>query len=318
MRALAMGFMVAVVAACAGPGPRYGMSAGTARPPGQQRAAIGVAADTDGPTVARHLTERYWENFASCTKYAGDPNPLPAVLCSGILMRATRRGGGYYVWNPNPSSPTPYGVSFSWLRVDSAYNGLVYDLTNGFVILPHFYADAPSDGYTQLTALCVYPFDGATNNRTGDRRDGCGAYPGIADSRPCQDIGVQDETAWLQRFANRGMYGNQCGFRITPGTPNAWRAFYAQSVIRQRLPAWFALHNEVMVGTWGQGDRRIPLEAFFYVAGKTVGLAEARANQQEFRSQTGRWVPVIRMTLPTVGGGGALFVYNPGDQAVLK
>lgn len=279
-------------------------------------AMTSAAADTSGPTVARHLTERFTETFSNCVKYAGDPAPLPAVLCSGVLLRVIKRGPGYDAWNPNPRSSTPNGVPFSWLRQDATFDRLAFGFTNGFIILPYLYADAPSDGYTQLTVLCVFPFDGATNGRTGGSRDGCGAYAGVAGSGPCQAQGITSSPQWLARFGAGGMYGNQCGFRLLPGTPDAWVAFQAHWLIRQSLPLLFHTHNEIIVGSWAQGDRNIPLEAFFYLVGNTAGLGEARANQVDFKARTGRWVPVIQLTLPNSPTGSAFFVFDTADQGI--
>ena len=280
-------------------------------------AVTSAAADTPGPTVALHLTQRFGENAASCVRSAGGP-PLPVVLCSGILLRTTRRGPGYDAWNPNPSSPTPNGVPFSWLRQDATFDRLAFGQTNGFVILPYFYADTPSDGYTQLTVRCVFPFDGATNVRTGESRDGCGASTGIAGTGPCQAQGIISATQWMARFGAGRLYGDQCGFRLLPGTAGAWEAFQAHWQIRQLLPSRFSTQNEVIVATWAQGDRRIPLEAFFYLGGDAAGLGEARANQVDFKARTGRWVPVIQLTLPATQTGSARFVFNTDDQGIAQ
>ncbi|NID06936.1 hypothetical protein HBF26_18760 [Luteibacter jiangsuensis] len=310
MQRIALGAMFALVVACAGQTPRQG---GGLEADGVVGLAQVPRADTPGPTVAQHLTDRYQSTAPNCKKTSTDPNPLPAVLCSGILLRATKRGAGYYVWNPNPGSSTPNGVPFSWLRRDSGFSSLVFNYTNGFIILPVFFADDPADGYTQLIVRCVFPFDGATNNRTGGDRDGCGQYGTQAGTGPCQPQGITTAAQWLAKFQNGGLYGNQCGFRLLPGTANAWQAFQAQTEIRTAMSSRFALHNEVIVGTWAQDDRKLPLEAFFYIAG---GLAEAKANQVDFKTRTGRWVPVINIKLPTTPGGAATFTFNMADQGI--
>jgi hypothetical protein len=315
MRQIALGAMYALVVACAGQtqAPRQGGGTETG---GVVALAQSPRADTPGPTVAQHLNERYQSTVPNCTKNSTDPNPLPAVLCSGILLRATKRGAGYDAWNPNPASRTPNGVPFSWLRQDSGFSGLVFTYNNGFIILPHFYADDPVDGYTQLIVRCVFPFDGATDGRTGGDRDGCGQYTTLTQTGPCQAQGITTAPQWLAKFQNGGLYGNQCGFRLLPGTANAWQAFRAQTEIRAAMTARFSIHNEVMVGTWAQNDSKLPLEAFFYITGNTTGLAEAKANQVDFKSRTARWVPVIRITLPTAPSNRATIAFRTADQGI--
>jgi hypothetical protein len=71
-----------------------------------------------------------------------------------------------------------------------------------------------------------------------------------------------------------------------------------------------------MVGTWAQNDTRLPIEAFFYLAGNAAGLNEARLNQHDYNAMARRWVPVIRSTLPTVVNGLAKFEYVVADQQI--
>lgn len=310
-RTAALAAMMTLVAACAGPASQHAVGDSA-----MGAVALPARADQTGPTVARHLVERYNGTRTYCGKTIDDPNRLPAVLCSGILLRATKRGVGYDVWNPNPGSPTPNGVPFSWLRQDSGFSALVYGLTNGFIILPHFYADDPVDGYTQLIVRCVFPFDGATNGRTGEDRDGCGKFAAAAHTAPCQSQGITTAQQWLVKFGGGSLFSNQCGFRLLPGTPDAWRAFHAQTEIRLALPGHFNLYNEIIVGVWAQNDRRLPLEAFFYINGNLTGLGEAKANQVDFKARTGRWVPVIRINLPTGPGTLAKITFNTADQGI--
>lgn len=312
---LAAVLLLAGLAACSGLTTRPGEGASPPPPVVVPSAASSMPGDTgrlSGSDVARHLQERYDENKATCDR-------LPAVLCSGILLRATIRGA-YHVWNPRPTAPIKNGVSFSWLRKDSGFSALVFGYTNGFIVLPYFYADAPSDGYTQLTVLCIFPFDADTYNRTGGRNDGCGANTKatVANTGPCQDQSIVTASQWMARFGNvPNRYTDQCGFALHPSATSASVAFQAQADIRSQLPQYFSLQNEVMVGTWAQNDARLPLEAFFYLAGSQTGKSEAGQNQTDFKAMTGRWVPVIRMTLPSRAGGAAAFVYNPADQQVL-
>jgi hypothetical protein len=295
-----------LLAACAGSPPHERS--------GEQ---IRGAHDGEGATVAGHLLERYNDSVADCRNGASDPDPLPAVLCSGVLLRATRRGPGFNAWNPNPNNPQPNGVSFSWLRKDTAFSALAFGYTNGFMILPYFRADGP-EGYTQLTVLCAFAFDGGTDARRSAENDGCGAVPNVANSGPCQAQGVTTAQAWLAKFqvvANR--YWNQCGFTMKPRTQGASQHFAEMARIRAALPnEAIGLQNEMMIGTWGQNDTRLPLEAFFYVSGNAAGLNEAKLNQADFSTATGRWAPVIRFTYPAGLNAPASFTYTVADQAI--
>jgi hypothetical protein len=294
--------------------------AGTAR---NERAANGPpvtfgAHDAEGQAAARNLQTQYDDTRPDCRKDASDPNPLPAILCSGVLLRATKRGAAYDIWNPNLGSVLKRGVSFSWLRKDSAFSGVVFGYTNGFVILPYFSADSVGDNYTRLTVLCIYPFDADTYNRPSGTNDGCGPHSAQAGTTgPCQAQGIQNAQQWLAKFgavANR--YQQQCGFTLLPGTAGAYLAFQAQASIRASQPQHFGLQNEVMVGTWAQNDARLPIEAFFYLSGNAAGLNEARLNQHDYNAMARRWVPVIRSTLPTVANGPAKFEYVVTDQQI--
>jgi len=87
--------------------------------------------------------------------------------------------------------------------------------------------------------------------------------------------------------------------------------FMAVPAIRTSLgQASVTLHDEVMLSTWPQDDRQLPIEAFYFRAG-TTGVIEARSNQIDFEAATGRLVPVIEITMPTTLEGAASFRYVP-------
>jgi hypothetical protein len=325
VQAFALATLLVWMVGCAG-GPekqkRDGIGSTMSAAPDRPRAGgwqpvIGGAHDSAGYLVAFHLQERYDETFPDCRKDASDTNPMPAVLCSGILLRTVKRGAGFDVWNPNPNNPQPNGVSFSWLRKDTGIKGLAWGNGSGFIILPHFYADDPVDAYTQLIVLCAFPVDGWTNFRESAEKDGCGASPGLAGTGPCQAQGILTSAQWMARFGSGGLNGNQCGFSLKPGTAGAYQAFAQISIIRGAIGVGaFNYQNEIMVGTWAQNDAHIPLEAFFYQPGFATALSESKLNQRDFHARTGRWVPVIRVTLPTVPNGPATFAFSPVDQDI--
>jgi hypothetical protein len=266
-----------------------------------------IAADT-GNDVAAELQRRYEDHAQACSM-GGDAH-LPAALCSGILLRATARSSSYQVWNPNPGSSIKRAVSFSWLRKDAAFDGVVYNYTNGFIVTP--YVEAESLGLTRLPVLCVYVFDADTFNRTGGANDGCAEHLAQPGTQPCQAQGIFTSTQWLARFRSASnRYTQQCAFIVEAGTPNADQIFMAVPEVRTALgTASVSLHDEVMIGVWAQNDLRLPIEAFFFRAG-TTGVIEARSNQIDFEAATGRLVPVIEVTMPKTVNGAASFRYVP-------
>lgn len=300
---------VLLISACAlgpGRGPSVMTSSDAATRRGGMAHSVSVQ-DADGPSVAAALKARYANTVSSC------PGALPAVSCSGVLMRATVRGA-YRVWNPNPGSRTPRGVSFSWLRQDATFSGIVFNYTNGFIVVPYQTAMESPGRYTALEVQCIYAYDSDTYNRTGGLRDGCSPHDTekSVNTAPCQSQGIFNAAQWLAQYrkaANR--YTMQCGFRVSGGTPDAAAVFMALPAIRASLPGEMWLHDELMVTAWDQNDARVPVEAFFFLAGSAAGLAEARANQADFQAVTGHWVPVIQLTLPTSLNGPASFTYTP-------
>jgi len=310
-----LGVMLVLLGGCAGV-PTQDALMSTGMRQAHVSNAVQGAHDGEGATVAAHLQERYDDAVVDCRKYADDPNPLPAVLCSGILLRTVNRGAGYDIWNPNMSNAQPRGVSFSWLRKDNALGALARGYYTGFIILPHFYADSPGDGYTQLTVLCAFPVDGATDTRNSAEKDGCGPST-VAGTGACQALGITTSAQWMARFGNGALYQEQCVFMMKPGTAGAYQAFAQLALIRNALGSKaFDIQNEIKIGTWAQNDSHIPLEAFFFIAGNTAALNEAKANQQDFNTRFSRWAPVIRVTLPTAMNGPASFAYTASEQAI--
>jgi hypothetical protein len=312
-----LGLALAMLAGCAGIAPSGGRGPADVSFTPASRAEVRDAHDVEGATAAAHLQDRYDDTVVDCRKSADDPNPLPAVLCSGVLLRATKRGAGFDIWNPNLTNPQPNGVSFSWLRKDHTFTKLAYTLSDGFIILPHFFADDPSDGYTQLNVLCAFPMDGGTDSRRSPENDGCGPVPGIANTGPCQAQGITTSAQWMARFGNGTYYQRLCGFTMKRGTSMAYAVFAQMALIRTALGATaLRVQNEIKVGAWPQNDSHIPLEAFFFISGDVAGLSAAKLNQQDFQARFNRWAPVVRLTLPTVMHGPASFVYDVSDQAI--
>lgn len=253
----------------------------------------GAVPNEAGPTVAAHLQDRFDETMTDCGSAT-----RPAFLCSGILLRSTIYSAGYHSWIPNPTS-APYGVSVSWLRQDSNFDDN-YPSANGFIVYPRFYAD---DGnYDLLTVRCAYPSDASTGGP-----DRC--------RTPCQAQGVTTAAQWIARFKLNTT--SQCAFDVMQGTPRTADAWMQMVAVRKTYA--FFDHNEIIFAAWAQNTMgRMPVEAFFIRTNNGNGLPSAQADQKDFRTAAGRWVPIIRWTPSTTVGGRATFTYNVADQAILQ
>jgi len=281
-----------------------GMSRANGDEPTSQDSFYGLA-------VARHLQARYDDSQADC----GGPT-RPAILCSGILFRATRTSDAYHAWNPNPSNPKG-AVSFSWIRHDAQFRSLyLVRYSHGFVMIPHFFADKGGrlDPYYKMEITCVYPIDAET-----DRRDlhGCGKYDAYpTTSVPCFDQGIDTAAKYVEHFRPEPRFAYSCSIPVGIGTPDSARNFTMfVDTIRGLDSGAFEEWNEVLVREWPQDiHTTIPLEAFFYQNGTPDGLAGAKHDQINFKKQSGKWVPIIRFNMPASIGDRATFQYFPSEQ----
>lgn len=245
-----------------------------------------------GPDVARHLQERYDEDFRDC-----QPAGTPAVLCSGVLMRGTIWSDKFYSWIPNPATSAG-GVSFSWLRKDSNFPQTLYP--NGFIVYPHYYSDDPY--FYHLIVNCGYVRDAGT----GAEADKC--------RTPCHLAGIRTALQWMQTYPANS-YG--CAFKIAPGDAAPDPAFAWMQIADVRNALGLFVWNEIMLAMWPQNTHtNMPLEAFFYTAGNAAALGNAKNDQIDFKATAKRWVPVIRWTPPPAIHGRSTFTFDPVDQAI--
>lgn len=261
--------------------------------------------DLHGQQVAANLTSQYKESVSQCSK-----NNAPAFYCSGITLRGTDHSSSYFAWNPSPASVTSGGVSFSYLRADSKYDNLAYSYYNGFIIYPD--EDKP-EGKRELTVLCSFPIDAATNNRADA---GCGMYQGQSQSKQCQLQGITDANGWYAHYVqyNRS-HTSQCGFGLTDDFTNVADAFYQTILSMAKIGSEsFKTQNELRIATWPQNiPEELPIQAFFYL--NSTGLKAAQADQKDFYNQSnGMFIPVIKLTLPTSENADATFTYDPSVQ----
>jgi len=271
--------------------------------------------DARGSEVAAAIQARYDDERT--TMCAGS-DTAPSFLCSGVILRSTAYPFDGHVWDPKGSSnPKPGGISFSWMRRDAQFKKVAHRYAQGFVLVPVLkYGGRP---FRNMEVLCAFPIDAATDQRN---RRGCGAhetYP--TQSGPCQAQGIVSAAAWVahynvvsDKFERRN---HQCGFTVVSGTTGSSAIFEAVlAAMRAIKDESFAEQNELVIEEWGFGEgAQLPIEAFFYVAGHD-GPTGAMAYQRDFYVTTGRWVPVIRLTMARTPGDRATFVYRREDQAI--
>ncbi|MET4674590.1 hypothetical protein [Luteibacter sp. ME-Dv--P-043b] len=273
--------------------------------------------EPSGPTVVRHLQARYDSQDIDCGQPVGSSPSRPSFLCTGVLLRATVPGN-YFSWDPNPNSKKG-SVSFAWLRTDATFRTIYTPrYANGFIILPVFYAD--DFNYEKLQVLCAFPLDGGTDNRDSL---GCGMYGAAAPrSRRCEDQGITTGAQWVSNYRIGNTYTTICSFNVSSGSGDTARRFMqmgaAMRLMNEPLDPITpdrSYTNELLIATWRQGlASTFPIEAFFYQTGVPGGPANARKDQGDFKRQSGRWVPVVSMTMPSNRNDKVKFGYNEADQ----
>lgn len=256
-------------------------------------------------------------------------NGRPAMKCSGLFLRGTDSGKSFEPWDVSPASKKSGGVSMSYLRRDIHYDGLGLGKYNGFVLPPDDYAQWVVDAPRKTDVLCFFPLDAWTDMR---------AAAGCGDSRntpyveqACQDLKITRGEKWLEDFKNTAAKNTgtastashqaQCGFRLNESKADvkAFRAAIEARRLAEEDPATSAdayrTQTEVRVRAWDDDlDNRLPIIAFMYTEQRGIQLAQA--DQERFYKATQRWVPVIKVTLPTSVKTNATFAYNPTDQKV--
>lgn len=214
------------------------------------------------------------------------------------------------VWEPNPASN---GVSFSYLRGDAKFRKLAYSYDAGFIFYPIF--NAPADKIDP-EILCFFPVDGATNERPDQQ--GCGQAPGIIGSRPCQSQGINTAAQYVAHFnASPSKYHHLCGFDVRDDLNAGATTAFNEGIKAEGLVGSFAFNtqNEIRMAKWAQDiGSTLPIEAFFYI--NDTGMVSAQYYQRDFKTRTGIWVPMIKLTLPQTTAADAVFQFISADQAI--
>lgn len=273
-------------------------------------ATVGGALADIGHDTADAMQAYYQATPRSCGQ-------APAFLCSGILLRTTRPSPAYHTWNHSPNSREKGGVAFSYLRADARISHLAEGASSGYTLVPRRHR---AEGTLPYSVLCAYPTDGDSWTRDAA---GCGDNNQTeAAEQWCHEQGVVTAEDWIARYrATPGpeaqRYFAQCAFDVRRARgPQAAEAFHeslrVMALMADRPFPW----NEVMVRAWDEaksGD--LPIQSFFHIAGQWGGLDNAQFDQRDWYATTGKFVPIIQITLPK-GVIEAQFAYRPEDQVI--
>lgn len=265
----------------------------------------------DGSATLADIRGRYSNVVEHC-----GTNNRPAFLCSGVILRVTKKSDKYRVWDPSPISRERGGVAFSYLRADSKFQTFAWGFNNGYVFYPKFSTPANK---LSINVVCMFPMDSWDWHRDVL----CGSvilednkYKNA--SRPCQSQGIVNSDQWVSHW-NQSVSGNphleQCGFDVASSTPNGAVFFNEALKAKQKINGFYEW-NELQLTTWPQGSAStLPLQAFFY--SDPAGLADAKSNQKEFYSDTGGIVvPIIKTNLPSSLSQDTTFDFNSSDQEI--
>ena len=81
-------------------------------------------------------------------------------------------------------------------------------------------------------------------------------------------------------------------------------------VMRSRLGLPY---NEIVLKPWDDAKpQKLPVEALFSING--LELNEAKKDQRDYKNATGKFIPIIRIKLPSNSKEDAVFTYEPNDQ----
>jgi hypothetical protein len=276
-----------------------------------------AAAAAQAPAAAQPQTARDMSHLYHDTVHDCGGATQPAFLCSGIILRATKPGAGYYSWQPSPASQQSLGVSFSYIRADAKFDTFVHGEANGFTLYPiqgNLRAPAAKQA---LKVLCAFPLDAWTDYRADQGCGGDATFP--RQSVPCQQQNILTAEQWIAHYkaAPSQPYYYQCGFDVGDRSPATAQAFYQNLRAMKMLGTTsFNQQNELRLLTWPKGwAKELPIQSFFYVGGGQA-LANARKDQTDYYNVTHEFVPVIQMTVPRKPAEDFDFHFNPQDQAV--
>ncbi|WP_415764371.1 hypothetical protein [Pseudomonas sp. ZB1P45] len=241
-----------------------------------------------GYQVAARLNARYADTSPTCR------DGRAAFYCNGVLIRTTDQSTAFHSWNPSPGSVRGNGASFSYLRADARVVRLYK--AQGFVIREQ---SAPVGN--PMSLRCAFPFDAGT----GGSADVCRVSTGL-----CSEVGVTSVGIWSSRYSAAPY--RSCAFDVDP------QQFQLSIAVRPSANDSVYGWNELMIAAWAQDNpKQLPIEAFIYTTQALVGgngLAGAKYDQKDYFQVTGRYIPIMRVTLNATPG--QVFVFNPQEQGV--
>lgn len=262
----------------------------------------------NGEQTAAALTARYNDTRADC----GAPSK-PAFLCTGVILRITTYSPNYDSWDPSPTSVRLGGQSFSFIRKDSKTSRLASNLNNGYILYPIF--GAPPDKMDP-DVLCIFPIDGWTNDRSGQR---CGPYSdNNPTSKSCDLQNITTAQQWINLYTAQGQQNQKlCSFNVRDDRNQlAGPAFYAGVLAKSQgspTDKRFTQHNELVLKTWAAGQGAVlPIQAFFYL--NATGLVDAKKDKANFLAKTRISLPLIKITMPNSQSEEVRFEYVAGDN----
>ncbi|MFJ2363175.1 hypothetical protein ACIPIN_05525 [Pseudomonas sp. NPDC087697] len=269
--------------------------------------------DTFGTQISAQVTANYADTRDSCGSYA-----QPAFACSGVIIRSTRYSDAYRSWEPSAKHKSAGAVSFSYLRADSKFNEMAGVGRNGFIRYPDDQMPAGMNG-TQV--ICAFPIDGGSDERQVLGCDDSNLTPEFESS--CQQQSITTAEQWYAFYVkNNKSHHRQCAFDVLTGpTGPAAKEFIEnlramQYIQDESFGSLGKSNNELRIATWADGlGKAFPVMSFFYIEG---GLEAAQKDQKAFHADTGRFVPILNVTLPRSPSEDATFTYLPSDQLALN
>lgn len=269
------------------------------------------------------LVEQLYSNTVDeCKGANGEPNP--ASDCSGLLVRGTQRpeenggkAGDYFVWNDSKGVKDRGATAVTYMREDIVFDDIVVykdqwrNYNSGIILTP---VDHVAPGEAKPHVLCVGPAD-----LWADERDdkGCGDNQKTPEvEKSCQESGV-DGSNWVDKHFIQNMTqnteligGKSCSFSLQ-NMSNAERTKAFKEFLKARRAMQnvanqdtaFTSYTEARVPSTEDNTRSVL--AFFY--SDDSALDGARQNQQEYKTVTGKDVPVIKITYPKDKYGKATF-----------
>lgn len=235
-----------------------------------------------GEAVAAELNRRYNDVRVKCGE------DKPGYFCSGVIYRAIDWSERNYFWD-NVQKDDYDGVSFSFARRDAGRRGSYR--AQGYIFSAA--EDWGVNGGYPLSMYCSFAFDGFTGPERGQH--GCGRFLDWTGSEPCIDQGIDTVQKFAKHYyshtgGERGPF--QCSFGV------AWQPFLLSILARQGgdMDGGSGDYTEQVISNWPHGiPSRLPMEAIYYLESSQPGaLGLAQRLQQDFLSQTGKVLPIVR------------------------